>query len=252
MDDIWVKVLDIIKKELNPVSFSTWFAETKIHDITDNKVTLIVQMPLHKRMFAENYYNLISDAFTTVLGKDIDIESFLEEEITDKTQTTATVNIYDANGEQLTYPLYDQDRVIITKVIGKWKLNSLGTLEDIELYAGDTKISDFGTRTPTKDILIPQEDSNKTKVIIWKSAQTPTEIYDYGKVNEPIEGEWIEWFEWDKPKDWYPTNHVNVAVEIPAGVEYDGFIEEFKKEFGEDIHLKGASYNAKVNKLFMI
>ena len=74
LDDIWVKVLDIIRKELNPVSFSTWFSDTKIHEITDDKVTIIVQMPLHKRMFTSNYYDLISDAFTSVLGKDIDID----------------------------------------------------------------------------------------------------------------------------------------------------------------------------------
>ena len=40
-DDIWVQVLDIIKKELNPVSFSTWFSDTKIYDINDKKIILV-------------------------------------------------------------------------------------------------------------------------------------------------------------------------------------------------------------------
>ncbi len=102
MDDIWVKVLDIIRKELNPVSFSTWFSDTKIHEITDNKVTLIVQMPLHKRMFTSNYYDLISDAFTSVLGKDIDIECLLEEEITEKTEVL--VNTVVENSEVINKP----------------------------------------------------------------------------------------------------------------------------------------------------
>lgn len=81
-DDIWVKVLDIIKKELNPVSFGTWFVDTKIHNITDNKIYLLVPMPLHKRMFlAPNYSDLITDAFTTVLGEEKEFECLLEEEI---------------------------------------------------------------------------------------------------------------------------------------------------------------------------
>ena len=57
-DDIWVKVQDILKKELNPVSFNTWFQPTKIHNITNDKVTLVVPMPLHKRMFESTYKEL--------------------------------------------------------------------------------------------------------------------------------------------------------------------------------------------------
>ena len=80
-DDIWIKVLEIIKKELNPVSFSTWFSDTKIHNITDSKVYLLVPMPLHKRMFLSNYYDIITDSFTNVLGEEKEIECLLEEEI---------------------------------------------------------------------------------------------------------------------------------------------------------------------------
>lgn len=86
-DDIWVKVLDIIKKELNPVSFSTWFSDTKIHDITNEKIYLLVPMPLHKRMFQSNYFDIINEAFSNVLGEDKEFECLLEEEITDKVGT---------------------------------------------------------------------------------------------------------------------------------------------------------------------
>lgn len=58
-----------------------------------------------------------------------------------------------------------------------------------------------------------------------------SDFYDYGYVYEEIKGEWVEWFEWDRPTNWYPTNHVNVAVEVPPGVEYDTFMNEFKKTF---------------------
>lgn len=80
-DDIWVSVLDIIKKELHPVSFSTWFGETKLHSIDDKKIILQVPMPLHKRMLLTNYYDLISDSFAKVLGVEREIDCLLEEEI---------------------------------------------------------------------------------------------------------------------------------------------------------------------------
>ena len=80
-DDIWIKVLEIIKKELNPVSFSTWFGETKLYNIDDNKITLQVPMPLHKRMLLSNYYDLISESFFKVTGRERELECLLKDEL---------------------------------------------------------------------------------------------------------------------------------------------------------------------------
>ena len=66
--DIWNKVLDIIKVELNPVSFNLWFGETKFYEMDDQKVTLLVPQPLHKRILLTHYYKLLSDAFLKVTG----------------------------------------------------------------------------------------------------------------------------------------------------------------------------------------
>lgn len=60
---------------------------------------------------------------------------------------------------------------------------------------------------------------------------TPDNFIDYGSVSEEIKGKWIEWFEWDRPTNWYPTNHVNISVEVPAEIDYDTFMNEFKKTF---------------------
>lgn len=80
-DDIWIKVLEIIKKELNPVSFSTWFGETKLYNIDDNKITLQVPMPLHKRMLLSNYYDLISESFFKATGRERELECLLKDEL---------------------------------------------------------------------------------------------------------------------------------------------------------------------------
>ena len=80
-EEIWGQFLDIIKEKLNPVSFSTWFRDTKLHEITASKIVLQVPMPLHKRFLLSNYYDLMDEAFSKITGVKRDIECLLEEEI---------------------------------------------------------------------------------------------------------------------------------------------------------------------------
>ena len=86
-------------------------------------------------------------------------------------------------------------------------------------------------RNSARDITTANTAKNLTQVDIWKSDQTPVNIYDYGYVYEDIKGKWIEWYEWNRPACWYPTNHVDVSLEIPPDVDYDEFVNEFKKTF---------------------
>ena len=86
--DIWNKVLDIIKVELNPVSFNLWFGETKFYEMDDQKVTLLVPQPLHKRILLTHYYKLLSDAFLKVTGIEREIDCLMEEEIAKSVENT--------------------------------------------------------------------------------------------------------------------------------------------------------------------
>ena len=89
-EEIWAQFLDIIKDKLNPVSFSTWFRDTKLHEITDSKIVLQVPMPLHKKFLLSNYYDLMDEAFSKITGVKRDIECLLEEEI--EVPTTELIN----------------------------------------------------------------------------------------------------------------------------------------------------------------
>ena len=88
-EDIWSKFLEKVEKSFAPVSFNMWFGNTKLHEITDNKITLIVPMPLHKRMFLSNYYELISDSFADITGIQREIDCLLEEELVVESQQFA-------------------------------------------------------------------------------------------------------------------------------------------------------------------
>lgn len=137
--------------------------------------------------------------------------------------------VFDNNGDRI---YYGNDNY---QVFGLWHVDYEGTTNDIEFIYFDNNNTihtiGSGTRMSSADIKIEKIIDNNAQLDIWKSAQTPTNIYDYGYVWEQIKGEWIEWFEWDRPKDWYPTNHVNISLQIPADVNYDEFITEFEKTF---------------------
>lgn len=62
-------------------------------------------------------------------------------------------------------------------------------------------------------------------------AEVASSFISYGNVLDTILGKWIEWIEWDRPSNWYPTNHVNIDLNIPETVSYDDFMKEFKKTF---------------------
>lgn len=89
-EDIWIKVLDLIKKELHPVSYTTWFGETKIYNIDEKTVTLQVPMTLHKKMLLSNYYDLLVNSFSQITGHDYNIECILEDEITNNIEQVAS------------------------------------------------------------------------------------------------------------------------------------------------------------------
>lgn len=58
-----------------------------------------------------------------------------------------------------------------------------------------------------------------------------TDNYDYGSVSDELLGSWYTWYEWDRPKNYYPTNHIQLSAEIPPEMNYNEFIEEFKRVF---------------------
>lgn len=196
----------------------------------------------------------ITDYSFTLNNGDITLEAYQDEDTEGNTprdkKTNVTWYINPENTSLLMsktyshvlYPIFDNkgNRVYYgsdnAPVYGVWLVDNEGTNTDI-LFGTFTennqafRILGYGTRTPASDIKVEKASDNIAQLDIWKSDMIPTNIYDYGYVYEQIKGEWIEWFEWDRPKDWYPTNHVNVSLEIPADANYDEFINEFKKTF---------------------
>ena len=105
--EIWEKFLELIKPHLNPISYNTWFEDTKLYEIDDEKITLEVPFALHKKYLMEYYYDLISDTFASITGVERKIELLLENEITNKVD-----KLVDSINEETV----DKDEVIDTKM----------------------------------------------------------------------------------------------------------------------------------------
>lgn len=79
----------------------------------------------------------------------------------------------------------------------------------------------------------PKIGPNEPTIDYGWITEEPVSFIDYGYVRDKIKGHWIQWIEWDRPQNWYPTNHVEVSVEVPSTIDYDTFMKEFMKTFYE-------------------
>ena len=59
----------------------------------------------------------------------------------------------------------------------------------------------------------------------------PTDFIEYGRIGESTEGEWVEWWKWDREKEWYPTNHVDLEMKLPPGVNFSEYVDTFIEQF---------------------
>lgn len=84
--------LERIQSELSPVTYDTWFADTRIVKIENNIVTLAVPMHVHKKMLSENYNEMIEEIFTEISGSNFKFDYLTEDEITENI-TIDTENI---------------------------------------------------------------------------------------------------------------------------------------------------------------
>ena len=74
-DNLWNEFLDKIKERITPLSYDTWFKDTKLYKLDGGTATIIVPLALHKKHLEENYiddiYFLFNKIYTDIYGKQI-------------------------------------------------------------------------------------------------------------------------------------------------------------------------------------
>ena len=79
--NIWNNFLDNIKVELNPLAFETWFQDTSLYEYKDGICKIIVPMSIYKKHLTNKYYSLIVNTLNEILGEEVEIEFYTEDEI---------------------------------------------------------------------------------------------------------------------------------------------------------------------------
>jgi len=70
INEIWVEVLNIIKEDLNEVSFSTWFKPIKPLSLVNNTAYLLAPEDFLRDMLTKRYINLLKNAFSYILNNE--------------------------------------------------------------------------------------------------------------------------------------------------------------------------------------
>ena len=81
---LWDNFLNLIKDKISPISYETWFSDTKLHKIENKKIYIIVPMNIHKKNIQENYGDLLKETINSLTGTNFEFNFLLEEEINDK------------------------------------------------------------------------------------------------------------------------------------------------------------------------
>ena len=78
---IWSNFLEKIKVELTPLAFDTWFQETELYEYKNGICKIIVPMSIYKKHLASKYNDLIINILNDVVGDNVEIEFYTQDEI---------------------------------------------------------------------------------------------------------------------------------------------------------------------------
>ncbi len=86
MDNLktWNKILSTIKGSLDSHNFRIWFGSTKIEEVTQNKITILVPSAFIKEQLIKRYDNLVSNAIKSVFGKNLNLEFKIDSTLENK------------------------------------------------------------------------------------------------------------------------------------------------------------------------
>ena len=158
------------------------------------------------------------------------------------TPTNLRIALYDSENKRVNLYNYEQETNTFTYILNeevevsnyRYKVFDINNnlLVENQLQEGDVT---FSTLLPLANTYLtnPVVGPNTPTIDCGYITDNPVDFYDFGSVAKQIEGHWVSWYEWDRPKNWYPTNHVDISVEAPVDMDYSDFMTLFRDTFYE-------------------
>lgn len=81
LNNIWNAFLSKIQINLSPISFQTWFMDTKLISLDNGIAKVEVPMNMHKNHLKNNYSDLIDEIFTSITSSNFKFEFYTKSEL---------------------------------------------------------------------------------------------------------------------------------------------------------------------------
>lgn len=79
--NLWNSFLENIKENVDSLAFDTWFKDTTLERLEDDKAVVLVPMQIHKKHLSEKYGDIIETVFNDVSGSNFNFEYIVKDEI---------------------------------------------------------------------------------------------------------------------------------------------------------------------------
>lgn len=114
INKLWDSFLEKIQTKVAKISYDTWFSNTRLYELKNNKAIVIVQMHIQKKNLKENYNDIIEEVFTEVSGSNFKFEFLLEEELNNNIEiNTDEIGVPNNNFETNLISKYNFDNFIV-------------------------------------------------------------------------------------------------------------------------------------------
>ncbi|MBQ8655285.1 MAG: chromosomal replication initiator protein DnaA [Clostridia bacterium] len=114
MNDLWTKACDLLKLEMNKVSYQTWI-ETNLtpKSLEDDVMTLLISMENMKVMITSRYGPLITSCLSQAAGRPVSAEILTRAEIENRSSHKADEPAVPADGSVQLNPKYTFDSFVV-------------------------------------------------------------------------------------------------------------------------------------------
>lgn len=153
--------------------------------------------------------------------------------------TNLNVNLYNSDGKRVKLYKYEQETNTYSYILEDEETYHYEVIDRKKNLLFSHNLEDGDHTVSTILPLIndyttnPQIGPNPPTIDCGYITENPVDFYDFGSVADQLDGHWVSWYKWDNRGNWYPTNHVDVSVEIPFDVDYETFMNVFKDTFYE-------------------
>ena len=97
VDIVWSKVLNILKDKLTSLSYNTWFLETELYKLKDDKAIIIVPMDIHRKHLIDNYSEMISSILYDITNNNYELSFLMKEEIEEEEEKNNKKEVVENN-----------------------------------------------------------------------------------------------------------------------------------------------------------